>query len=90
MFSQSYVCDGNEPDVVGAYSPKYSFACATKGPGRQGSTLALDPVAQYTMIGATSDSHSQKLQVLSRSCRASAPGRYNRWTFETLQLHPRR
>ena len=32
MFSQSYVCDGNDCDVVGAYSPKYSFACATKGP----------------------------------------------------------
>ena len=35
MFSQSYVCDGNDCDVVGAYSPKYSFACATKGPGGQ-------------------------------------------------------
>ena len=60
MFSQSYVCDGNDCDVVGAYSPKYSFACATKGPDGQGSTLALDPVAQYTMIGATSEFHSQK------------------------------
>ena len=60
MYSQSYVCDGNDCDVVGAFSPKYSFACATKGPAGKGSTLALDPVAQYTMIGVTSEFHSQK------------------------------
>ena len=60
MYSQSYVCDGNDCDVVGAFSPKYAFQCATKGPGGAGSNLALDPVAQYTMIGVTAEFHSAK------------------------------
>lgn len=60
MFSESYVCDGNDCEVVGLFSPKYSFACATKGPAGKGSTLALDPVAKYTMIGTGSEFHSLK------------------------------
>ena len=60
MSSRSYVCDGNDCDVVGAFSPKYSFMCATKGAKGAGSTLALDPVVDYTMIGVTSEFHSGK------------------------------
>ena len=91
MFSQSYVCDGNDCDVVGAYSPKYSFACATKGPDGQGSTLALDPVAQYTMIGATSEFHSQKTVQVSRGAsRASARAATTGGPSQLYQLHPRR
>ena len=36
MFSQSYICNGNDCDVSGAFSPKYAFMCATKGPSGKG------------------------------------------------------
>ena len=57
MYSESYTCGGVDCDVVGAFAPKYSFSCATKG---QGATEALDPVVKYTMIGGTSEFHSEK------------------------------
>ena len=73
MFSQSYVCDGNDCDVVGAYSPKYSFACATKGPRRPGVHARARP------RGAIHDdrrnqriSFSETVQVSRGASRASA------------------
>ena len=40
MESCSYVCDGNDCDVVGGFDPKYCFSCAVKGPGGKGAFAA--------------------------------------------------
>ena len=60
MESCSYVCDGNDCDVVGGFDPKYCFSCAVKGPGGRGTSTVLDPYVSYHMIGATSEFHSGK------------------------------
>lgn len=60
MQSESYICEGRDCSVDGAFSPMYGFMCATKGPGGAGSNVALDPVAHYTMSAMTSQFSSQK------------------------------